>query len=126
MASNLVINGTTYSGVPTSPATPRKPDAISVEVKKIGVALVMANGTRRWVNRGTKRAWTVEWKGAREATRAALRTLHQLTTTFAFIDELGVTYATCQTEETDLSEAYAYTDPSNNLYYDLSIVIREA
>jgi len=126
MASNLVINGVTYSGVPTSPATPRKPDAISVTTTKIGVVLVMANGTRRWVNRGTKHVWSVEWAGAREATRAALRTLHQLTTTFPFIDELGVTYATCQTEESDLDESYAYTDPSNNLYYDLKITIRES
>lgn len=123
---DLTINSVAYSGTPLTPATPRKPDKISVEVTKIGVALIMANGTRRWVNRGTKRTWTIEWNGVREATRAALRTLHVLPTTFPFVDELGVTYATCQTEAADLSEAYAFTDPSNNLYYDLTITIRES
>src|SRR4030095_9326789 len=77
-------------------------------------------------HRGTvERAWTVEWKGAREATRAALRTLHQLTTTWTFIDELGTSYTGCQTEQDDLEESYAFTDPANNLYYDLTITIRE-
>lgn len=126
MASNIIINGTTYSGTPLTPATPRKPDKISVSVSKIGVTLVMASGKRRFVSRGTvKRSWDIEWNGAREATRAALRTLHQLTTTFSFTDELGVAY-TVQTEQDDLSEAYSYTDPSNNLYYDLKITLRES
>lgn len=123
---NLTLNGTAYSGVPTSPATPRKPDRISVAVSKIGVTLVAASGVRRFVSRGTvKRTWTVEWKGAREATRAALRTLHQLTTTWSFTDELGSSY-TVQTEQDDLEEAYAFTDPANNYYYDLTLTIREA
>lgn len=126
MASNLVLNGTTYSGTPLTPATPRKPDRISVAVSKIGVTLVAADGKRRFVARGTvKRTWTVEWDGAREATRSALRTLHQLTTTWTFTDELGSSY-TVQTEQDDLDESYAFTDPSNNLYYDLKLTIHEA
>ena len=123
---NLVLNGTTYSGTPNTPATPRKPDSISVKVGKIGVTLVAANGRRRFVSRGAvKRTWDVEWKGARESTRAALRTLHQLTTTWSFTDELGSSY-TVQTEQDDLDESYAFTDPSNNYYYDLKLTIREA
>ena len=123
---NLVINGTTYSGTPLTPAVARKPDSISVSVSKIGVTLVAASGKRRFVSRGTvKRTWEISWHEAREATRLALRTLQQLTTTFSFTDELGTTYTGCQTEQDDLEEKYAFTDPSNNYYYDLTITIRE-
>lgn len=127
MASNIVLNGTTYSGNPLTPSTPRKPDKISVSVNKVGVVLIAASGKRRFVLRGTvKRTWEISWGGAREATRAALRTLHQLTTTWVFTDELGSSY-TVQTEgEDDYSESYAFTDPSNNLYYDMRLTVREA
>lgn len=125
MASNLVLNGTTYSGTPLTPGTPRKPDSIDLEDEKIGVVLVADNGARRFVLRGTqKKTWTIAWKGAGEATRSALRTLAALTTTWTFVDQLGVSY-TVQTEQNDYTENYAFTDPSNNIYYDLTLKVRQ-
>jgi hypothetical protein len=126
MASNISLNGTSYAGTPLTPGSVRKPDRISVAVSKIGITLVAASGKRRLVLRGTvKRTWTIEWDECREVTRAALRALHQLTTTWVLIDELGVSY-TVQTEQDDLDEAYAFTDPANNLYYDMKLTAREA
>jgi len=126
MASNLVLNGTTYSGTPLTPATPRKPNGIDLEFAKVGTTLIAADGTRRFVARGTtKRTWKITWERAAEATRSALRTLAALTTTWTFVDQLGASY-TVQTEQDDYTEDYAATDLAGNLYYDITLTVREA
>jgi hypothetical protein len=62
---------------------------------------------------------------ANETTRAALRALNALATTWTFVDQFGTAY-TVQTEEQDLDEDYAQTDAANNLYYRLKLTLREA
>lgn len=51
--------------------------------------------------------------------------MHLLTTTWTFVDQLGVSY-TVQTEQDDLTEEYGFTDPANNVYYNMKLTVREA
>lgn len=125
MASDLIINGTTYSGTPASPANPYRPMAIEVSVEKIGKVIVAANGNRTWVHQSIKRTWTISWEKASETTRAALRALHLLTTTFTFTDQFGTSY-TVQTEADDLKENTAHSDRANAYFYDLTLIVRQA
>lgn len=122
MASDLIIAGITFSTAPTGAAA--RPVSIEVEVKKVGVLLESMNGSRTWVHFGIKRTWTVKWKAAGTATRAQLRTIHEITATQGFTDELGVAY-TIVTTETDYKEATAYSDRANVYFYDLEIVLRQ-
>lgn len=124
MASNIVLNGTTYSGSPASPANPFKPSKISTEDIKIGVLHTADDGSLTWVHKGIKKKFTIDWPLANETTRAALRTLHELTTSFTFVDHLGVS-RTVITVEADLKEDTAFSDLANNYYYDLSITLRQ-
>lgn len=126
MASDLVLNGTTYNGTPSSLSNPWKPDGFDLEVAKIGVSLVADDGTRRFVTRSTsKRTWKITWSRANETTRAAVRALHLLTTTWTMVDPLGVSY-TVQTEQDDYSEDYAMTTLANALRWKLELTVREA
>lgn len=125
MASNLILNGTTYDGTPAGPAHPWKPTGLTLKPEKIGDAIVAANGSRTLVYRATKKTWEISWDTANETTRAALRTLHALTTTWMFVDQLGASY-TVQTEADDYDEEYRMTDPAGNIYYQLKLTVREA
>lgn len=132
MASNLVMNGTTYDGTPVSnPTHPRKPSGLTYREDKIGEVQIAASGKRTWVQRldGSsnpiiKHTWEVSWELANEVTRSAVRALDSLTTTWAFVDQLG-TSRTVQTEPGDYEEDYALTDVSGNLRYNLKLTIRE-
>jgi hypothetical protein len=133
MASDLIMNGVTYDGTPSAnPTHPRKPTGLTRKEEKIGRVLVAANGARTWVQRvdGSsnpirKRTWEIAWDKANETTRAALRTLNALATTWTFVDQLGTSY-TVQTEAEDYEEEYAMTDSANNLYYRCKLTVREA
>lgn len=126
MASNLVLNGTTYSGTPTSLSNPWKPDSLDLQIAKIGPTLVADDGTRRFVSRGTsKKTWKITWNRANETTRAAVRTLAALTTTWTMVDQLGTSY-TVQTEQDDYTEDYAMTTIANDLRYKLELTVRQA
>ena|SRR5205085_10012034 len=126
MASNLIMNGTTYDGTPISTAHPLKPTTLTVADAKIGKTQIAYNGNRTFIYRGArKKTWTIGWPLANETTRAAVRTLHELTTTWTFVDEHGTSY-TVQTEADDLSEDYAMTTPANAILYDVKLTVREA
>lgn len=126
MASNVILNGVTYDGTPvTNPTHPYKPIGIDVADSKIGVSLVAASGKRRFVQRGIKKTFTLSWKLTNETTRSAVRTLAELSTTFSFTDQFGIV-RTCQTEADDYRESYAMTDPAGNLYYDVTLTVRES
>ena len=97
----LVINGTTFSGLPngTGNQSAWQPTGYKETPTKIGVTLPAANGTRNRVERGTtKRTWELTWDGCNAATMATIRTIALLTSTFTFSDVGGTAY-TVQTEE---------------------------
>jgi hypothetical protein len=120
--ADFIINGTTYNTAPTGAAA--RPVSADVEVRKIGPLLESMNGSLTLVYFGVKRKWTIKWAGAGTATRALLRAVHELTTTFSFTDALGVSY-TCLTAESDYKETIAFTDRSNVYFYDLELVLRQ-
>lgn len=124
--SDISLNGTTYSGTPVSTSNPFRPDADGYEIRdvKIGVLKKAANGALTWMHFGIKREFTIRWRLANETTRAALRTLHELTTTFTFVDPLGVSY-TVITTEADYKEASALNTIGNAVYWSLEITLRQ-
>lgn len=69
------------------------PNKIEHTPEKIGVELVMANGRRRFVHRATKETWSLSWEGITSTVRATLRTIFDLTSTFTYIDQFGVSWS---------------------------------
>lgn len=124
MASNIVLNGSTYSGTPLS-GTLFKPMAIEEKLNKIGTVIVAEAGNRTLVYRAVKREWTIHWEKVPETTRAALIALAALSTTFTFADEHGTSY-TVQTEPGDHQCKTAFTTPANAIYYDVDLILHEA
>lgn len=118
--ADIVLNGTTYDGSPGRPSKISGPD-----IRKIGRLLEAANGTPHWMHRAHKRTWSIEWETANEATRAAVRALRLLTTTFAFVDQFGASYTVLCTGDDDYREETTFTDAANNIYYDLTLTMRE-
>jgi hypothetical protein len=126
MAANLIINGVTYSGTPLATGTPFKPSSFRMTDTKIGRTVVNANGGRTFVARSVqKRTWSIGWALANDTTRAALRTLAELATTFPFVDQLGVSRS-CQVEADDYSEEWLMSDTANVAWYACTLTIREA
>lgn len=118
--AGIMLNGTTFY-----------PSDVPKELSKIGVSLPMASGTRRFVQRtvsGTpvfKRTWALPWLIVPEATRAAVQTIALLTTTFTFVDHLGVSY-TVQTEEDSYTEKVSVIVSNTVFYYDLTLKLYQA
>jgi hypothetical protein len=123
--ANIILNGTTYSGTPASPGTPWKISSIQETTRKIGTVNVAADGTRTFVQRGTKREWALRWDKVPENTRAAVAALAVLASTFTFTDEHGTSY-TVQTEEDSYNSATAFTSGANVEYYNLDLTLRQA
>jgi hypothetical protein len=126
MASNFVINTIAYTGTPLTAGTPMKPTAYSFTDQKIGKTVVNANGGRTFIARSVqKKTFSIEWNPCNETTRAALRTLAELTTVFNFTDQLGTVYV-CQVESDDYSEEWVYSDVANVAWYVCKITLRQA
>lgn len=122
--SDLILNGTTYSGSPTNTANPQRPSTYTPRVKKIGTLLEGADGSLAWVHRAVKREWTIGWRKANQTTQTAVLALRVLTTTFAFVDHLGVS-RTVMTVGDDAYEEDVTTDRANAYKYDLELILRE-
>jgi hypothetical protein len=123
--ADIGLNGTTYSGTPLAPTNPYRPSKISDPITKIGRLLEAANGTPHWMHRAHKRAWTIEWEKAHVTTHNAVQALRLLTTTFPFVDQFGGSYTVLCTGEDEYNSATAFTDAANNIYYNLTLTVRE-
>lgn len=123
MASNIILNGSTYSGTPLS-GTLFKPMAIEEKLIKVGTVIIAEAGNRTLVQRTFKREWTISWEGVPDTTRDAVIALAALATTFAFVDEHGVSF-TVQTEPGDHQSKTAFTTPANAIYYDVSLTLHQ-
>lgn len=124
MASNILLNGSTYSGTPAS-GTLYKPVSIEETIGKIGVVVEAEAGNRTLVQRAVKRVWALKWEKVPESTRAALATLAALASTFAYVDEHGTSY-TVQIEPGDYKSSTAFTDRSSTIYYNIDLTLHEA
>lgn len=118
----ISLNGTTYNGG----ANPYPPTKIAKKRTKVGKTLVMASGVRVFVYGGNnKSGWVLTWENANEVTRAAVAAVTVLTTTFAFVDQLGVT-RTVQCEADEQVEDTAFTTAANAILYDVQLTIWQA
>lgn len=115
MSGSITMNGVTFH-----------PSEFTVEVSKIGVTLVAADGTRRFVQRMNgatpivKRTWPFPWKNVSETVRAAVAAIYALNTTFTLIDELGVSY-TVQCEAGGYTQKINTIVSNTELRYDLEL-----
>lgn len=123
--ADLILNGTTYSGSPTNTSNPQRPSTYRPKNLKKGRLLEGANGALTWVQRGVKWQWTIGWKRANQTTQTAVLALRNLTTSFTFVNHLGVSYTVITVGDDDHEEDVV-TDRANAYKYDLELVLREA
>lgn len=123
--SDIVLDGTTYSGTPATPGTPARPIAIERELLKIGREIVAADGSTSWVHRGLKWVWTIRWgPRASGATESAVSLLRQKTTTFSFTDVNSVAYTVLTSGEDSFREIIK-TDKTNTYQYELELILKQ-
>lgn len=65
---------------------------IEDQLDKIGVEHVSLNGTRSFLHRAAKGAWTISWAAIDTSTKNQVRALFLLTSTFTFVNEDGTNY----------------------------------
>ncbi len=127
MAAALPIrlNAVIFSGSPSNTATPCAPISIQEAIKKIGTLIIGLDGTRNWMHRGVKSGWAIRWEDAPEATRAAIKTIFLLTSTFTYRDETGIAY-TVQCDEDDFTSETGTIAPDGTVYYSITLQIWQA
>ncbi|HNP70618.1 MAG TPA: hypothetical protein PKK15_05905 [Kouleothrix sp.] len=124
--SYLIINGTTYSGLPngTGNQSAWQPTGYVPKIEKIGTTLVAADGTHNRVERASpKRAWKIDWDGCNNATRLALATLAALGSSFSMTDFDGATY-TCFIDD-PFEPSWAFNDLSGASFWACAITVRQ-
>lgn len=122
----LVINGTTYNGLPngTGSSTAWQPTGYVVRQVKIGTTLEAADGTRNRVERSvTKREWDLTWEKCNNATRLTLTTLAAVYTTFSMTDFDGNVY-TCFIDA-PFEPEWQYNTPAGAAFWNCKLTIRQ-
>lgn len=117
--ADIVINGTTYDG------SPDRPVKVGTQVRRIGRALQGKDGTETWMHRGIKLNFAIDWEKATEATRAALRAVRSLTTSFSFTNQHGTAYTVLCSGDDEYTEETAFTDAAGNIYYNITLILRQ-
>lgn len=118
------LNSVSFAGLVTDAENVRRaPQKITPKPYKVGKALVSPVGARTWVHRAQKNDWLLEWEKVPETTRAAVKAIFDLTTTFS-VTLLGGTY-TVQCEEEDYSEEQTDVLPDGTRYYNVSLLVRQ-
>jgi hypothetical protein len=123
--ANFVLNGVTFSGHPSGSGNQSAwlPTSVKQSETKIGATLVAADGTRNRVERNvTKRVWEITWQETNTATMQTVRTIQRLMTTFTLTDLESASY-TVQCEDEEFSPEFAFSDPSGNNYWDVTLKV---
>lgn len=122
---NATLNGVTFTGdVYSSPASVRRaPKTITPKPYKIERLVPGKDGTRNVMRRGQKIDYELEWETVAELTRAAVRAVFDLSTTFTAVLPAGT--ATYQCEGTDYSEAESVVYPDGTRFYNVKLTIRQ-
>lgn len=122
---NVTLNSISFNGdVYSNPTTTRRaPKLVTPKPRKIGKAMIAASGARTWVHRSAKTDYELEWENVAELTRAAVRAIFDLTTTFTAVLPVGT--ATYQCEEQDYTEKEAFTMPDGTRYYNITLLLRQ-
>jgi hypothetical protein len=123
--NGVAYNANVYAGV-SSPATAvRAPQTITRQQTKAGAVIEAANGYRHVVLRNTtpKQAWELSWERAPEGTRAQVRALFNLATTFTAVLPDGTFTVQCHPDSYE--EEHDLTLRNGTRYYNLRIVLYE-
>lgn len=126
----ITLNATSFAGtVFDADSVLRAPTQMpKLEIDKIGPVLVAENGARTFIRFGQKARWAITWKRVPDATRAAVKAVFDLTSTFVFVDSGGTSHTVqCEpgdyTEECDTGATLPTSPPT--YYYDVTLVVRE-
>jgi hypothetical protein len=127
MAAALPIrlNGAIFDDTPADLSAMCAPISIDPIIDKIGTLVKGKDGTRNWMHRAHERGWNIHWEDAPDATRAALETIYQLTTTFTYRDEHGTSY-TVQCEEGGWQCSTGTIGGDGEVYYSITLTIWKA
>lgn len=122
--ADFIIDGTTFSGTPTSTSNPFKPNGYGRDRLKIGKLLIGKDGTVNWMHRGFKWIFTLGWERANQTTETAVLALRNKTSTFTFVDYNGTSYTVMTVGDDQFSEEIM-TNIANAYLFDLSLVLRQ-
>ena len=122
----VTLNGNAFNGtVSDADSVRRAPQKATPKPRKVGKTLEAASGARTFMYRGGKTDWELAWEKVPEVTRAAVRAVFDLTTTFPYIDPSGASW-TVQCEETDYQEELDVTLPDGTTrYYNVRLTVRQ-
>src|SRR5215471_6778849 len=123
----VTLNGTTFTGNVYSADSVRKaPTHVNPKPRKIGTVLEAASGARNMVlrNSGTPKVdYELTWdQPVAETTRAAVRTIFDLSTTFTAILPQGTVTVQCELE--DYEENHVLTLPDGTRYFEVKLTLR--
>lgn len=110
----VLLNGASYT-----------PNDVQVDEDKIGTETTAANGAYHLDIRATKRTWKLIWRRVPAVTRAAIRAVYGLATSFAFVDEDGGSPITVACPPGGLRSSISLIGPGVTLYYDVELTLKE-
>lgn len=118
------LNSVSFAGGVFDAETVRRaPQKIIPKPRKIGDVVEGADGTQNFMQRAQKSDWELRWEQVPETTRAAVRAIFDLSTTFTAVLPSGTYTVQCHKE--DYTEDPVLTIPGPIDYYDVTLIIHQ-
>lgn len=122
MADHITLNSVIYG----TGGSHKGPSNIEEELLTFGTEFEAANGDVTLLQTGQKRQWVVTWNDIPVATRNAIRTLAQLTSTFTYVDEDGNSFTVQCPKQGRFKSGITIIADGTTLYYGVTLTIRQS
>jgi hypothetical protein len=120
----VTLNGVSFAGTVYDANTVRRaPQHVNPRPRKISTVLVGREGTRNQMLYGTKTDYELIWEQVAETTRAAVRAVFDLTSTFTAILPQGTVTVQCEGE--DYKEDHVLTFPDGTRFFNVTLTLRQ-
>lgn len=111
----ITLNGTNFY-----------PTNIERTKKRIATVRRMVDGTLKTYHRTYKSEWSITWDNLPEGSLAAIQTISELNTSFAFVDEFSTSFTVMATPD-DFSYSFDAGDISigGTIYYSATLTLHQ-